>query len=490
MSTSATVRRGWFVCVLLSLLPGTPGFAQHDSLAHVYDLVVRRGHVMNPENNFSGDVDIGIDGGTIEVVADRRLEGKKTIDAEGLIVAPGFIDILSYNPNELGAWNKVEDGVTTNLAMHGGTSDPDRWYAEYGRQKPPVNYGASFFYTEARNRFNLSRYKSASADQIEKLLGIAERALSAGALGVSFSPEYIPGISAAEIVPQMLLAKKYGAPVFFHVRYSTMVPPGTNIDALNEVIEYALQTGAAVHIDHINSTGGTFSMKQSLKLLAEARKAGVDVTASIYPYNFWGTYLNSARFDPGWQERFHIGYGDLQIAGTAERLTKDSFERYRKEGKIAVAYAIPEQDVIDAIESPFVMIGSDAILGPSHNNHPRASGTFARTIALYAREKKVITLMEALAKMTIQPARLLEPIAPMMKKKGRISEGADADIVIFDYNRMQDRATVEHPEYASTGISYVIVGGRIVKDLDGLHKQVRMGKPIRGLVKRAVQMSN
>lgn len=455
-------------------------FVTPEDLEKTYDIVIRNGRVINPETGLDREgLNVGIAGGTIGVVTSRPLKGERVIDATGLVVAPGFIDNLSYDPNPLGVWNKIADGVTSNIAMHGGTSTPKSWYAHYERNRTPVHFGASFFYTQARNQFRLSRYDSASRAQIDKLVKDAEEALNNGALGISFSLEYVPGISSDEILPLMKLAHEYNVPVYFHARYSDMEEPGTNIDALNEIIGYARATGAAVHIDHIHSTGGTFSMKQSLEMIARARAEGLDITACVYPYDFWGTYLNSARFDEGWQERFRIGYGDLQIAGTSERLTEKTFQKYRKEGKLAVAYAIPEQDVIDALQAEFVMIGSDAILEPGNNNHPRASGTFARTIGLYAREKGAITLMDAIAKMTLMPAQRLEKQAPAMRRKGRIDKGMDADIVVFDYETIRDRSTVERPDLTSEGIRYVLIGGRVVLDEDGLHKDVRVGEPIR-----------
>ncbi len=464
----------WLPLVLLQLV--AQGQTTSDQM---FDLVIRNGRIIDPESRRDTiGLNIGIRGSAIAEISAAPLSGKRTIDAHGDVVAPGFIDILSYSPNSIGVWNKIADGVTTNLAMHGGAADPASWYATYEHRSPPVNYGASFFYLEARNRFVGNRYKSATPAQIRKLTIIAERALKEGALGISFSLEYCPGISPDEILPLMRLAKQYDVPVFFHARYSDMEEPGTNIDALNELIGYARETGAAIHIDHINSTGGTFSMKRSLSIIDSARQQGLDITACVYPYPYWGTYLNSARFDQGWQQRFHISYHDLQLGGSSERLTGESFSKYQKLGKLAIAYAIPAEDVEEALRSPFVMIGSDAILTSGFNNHPRASGTFARTIAVYVREKKIISLMDAIAKMTILPARRLEKNCAAMKRKGRISTGADADIVVFNVNTIADRATVERPYLPSEGFDYVLVRGKVVKDPAGIHKNVLPGRAI------------
>ncbi|MDR7417831.1 MAG: amidohydrolase family protein [Armatimonadota bacterium] len=460
---------------------GAPyGAASAAAIAPPYDVVIRNGRVMDPDTGLDATgLLIGIRGTRIAAITRDALRGRLEIDAGGRVVAPGFIDILSYDPNPYGVWYKVADGVTTNLAMHGAAVDMRAWYRAYERSRPPVHFGGAFFYTAARTRVGVGRYAAASPAQIARLAILAEAALRDGALGISMSPEYVPGTSTAEIEAMMRVARRYDVPLSIHLRYSDMEPPGTNLEAINEILAAARKTSAAVHINHLNSTGGTFSMPQSLRLLDAARIEGLDITACVYPYTFWATYLNSARFDPGWQRRFRIGYADLQLAGSAERLTSASFARYRRQGKIAVAYAIPEEDVSTALRSPLVMIGSDAILEPGNNNHPRAAGTFARTLGVYVRERRVLTLMDALRKMTIMPARRLEARAPALRRKGRLQVGADADIVVFDPATVRDNATVERPNQFSDGISHVLVAGRIVKDPRGLQRDVRPGTAVR-----------
>jgi|WetSurMetagenome_2_1015567.scaffolds.fasta_scaffold08151_3 N-acyl-D-aspartate/D-glutamate deacylase len=470
--------------VLPMILPGgTPTSRTcRETTQSSFDIVIKNGRVIDPERRLDSVQNIGIVGGTIRAMSVDAMHGKQVIDASGLIVAPGFIDVLSYDPIDPGVWTKIADGVTTALAMHGGTGDPDRWYAAYAEQRPPLHYGASFFYNQARIRVVKDRYRHASGEEREKLFAQAEKSLRRGALGVSFALEYVPGTTGDEILPLMSLAARYSLPVFFHARYSDMEEPGTNLDGLREIIGYARATRAGVHIDHINSTGGTFSMARSLALVDSARCEGLDITACVYPYPYWATYLNSARFDAGWQERFHISYGDLQLGGSSERLTRDTFLKNRRLGKLAVAYAIPDEDNRAALRASYVMIGSDAILEPGFNNHPRASGTFSRTIAVYVREQKTISLMDAIAKMTILPARRMESASVAMKRKGRLQVGADADVVVFDAERIRDRATVEHPEARSEGIHYVLIGGKVVLDGAGLHRNVRNGSAIRGML--------
>jgi dihydroorotase len=319
----------------------------------------------------------------------------------------------------------------------------------------------------------------ATPAQIDQLVTMAKEDLAGGYIAVDFEPEYTPGVEYDEIKALVEVAKDEKVPATFHARYSDDVSPGTNAEALAEILRVARDTGARVHVEHIVSTGGTYTMQQSLDTLVKARADGVEVTACTYPYDYWATYLASTRFNDGWQERFHITYEDLAIVGTGERLTASSFAQHQADNALVAAYAIPEGDVRAALRADWVMLGSDAILEPGDKNHPRSTGCFSRTIGRYARELEVLGLMDALAKATILPARLLEPGAPAMRRKGRIQVGADADLTVFDPETIIDRSSIKAPGVESEGVRYVLVAGEVVRDPSGNRLEQRPGTAIR-----------
>lgn len=460
--------------------PATIEGASAQTADHTFDLVIKGGRVMDPDSGFDAVADVGIDGDTVTLIsAAEPLTGTFAVDAAGHVVAPGFIDFLSYEPNDYGIWFKVADGVTTNLGMHGLDAPAADFFARYAGQSP-CHYGGAFDDAWHREVLGIGADSPASPDQIAELARLAEVDIRNGYLGIDLEPEYTPGVDTAEIHALGQVGARLGVPLTFHGRFSDVLPPGTNVDTLREILDTARATGCAVHVEHIISTGGTFSMAESLATLAAARQdEGIDVTACMYPYDFWATYLASHRFDPGWQERFRISYEDLEIAGTGERLTEESFARHQAENTLAVAYAIPEDDVRTCLRSPFVMLGSDAICEPHNNNHPRAAGTFARTLGRYVRDEGVIELMDGLAKMTILPARRLEGQAPDLRRKGRLQIGAHADITIFDPATVADRSTVQAPATESAGIAWVFVLGQVVKDPNGVKRDVRPGQPVK-----------
>jgi len=212
-----------------------------------------------------------------------------------------------------------------------------------------------------------------------------------------------------------------------------------------------------------------------LGMIAGARRRGLDVTTEAYPYTAGMTDLSSAVFDPGWQGRTGgIGYQDLQWVATGERLTEETFGRYRKQGGMVILHSIPEDMVRVAMADPTVMVASDGVL-ENGKGHPRGAGTYARVLGRYVREQHAVSLMDALRKMSLLPAERLG-----IQTKGRLQIGADADIAVFDPDRVTDRATFESPAQYSEGIPFVLVNGTLVVR-DG--KLVEGAAPGRGLRK-------
>jgi dihydroorotase len=249
--------------------------------------------------------------------------------------------------------------------------------------------------------------------------------------------------------------------------------------ALEEAIAAAEITGAPLHVVHISSTG-LRSTPDMLAAIAGARRHGLDVSTECYPYTAAMTDLGSALFAPGWQQGMGITYKDLQWVATGERLTPETFAKYRKQGGLVIIHAIPADIARLAVSSPLTMIASDGLI-QNGRGHPRGAGTYARVLGYYVRQQHALTLMEALRKMTLLPARRLEVRAPMMKNKGRVKVGADADLTIFNPQRVIDKATYEQVAY-SEGMQYVLVGGVPVVSQGKLVEGVEPGEAIRAPV--------
>ncbi|MBS1846974.1 MAG: amidohydrolase family protein [Actinobacteria bacterium] len=457
--------------------PALEGAAAQPPADHVYDIVIKGGRVIDPDSGFDRVVDVGIDKGTITGFGKAVGSGRKTIDATDKVVSPGFIDVLSYEPDTRGAWYKIADGVTTNLGMHGmqqGWWAPD-FFTHY-QGTTPVHFGGAFSDHWVRyHKLGLDVGATATASQAAQLADIFESQLRKGWLGIAFEPEYTPGVDFAEMLALAHVAQRHDVPCFIHGRFSSYAEESQTVP---EIIKLGEQSGAAVHVAHLPSTGGTWDTAAALEAIDAAVEAGHDVTFCLYPYHYWGTYAASTRFGPGWQQRFRISYGDLQVAGTTNRLNASTFATAQARNSLTIAYAIPEKSVQLTLEHPRGLIGSDAIVDTG-NNHPRSSGTFCRVLGYWVREKKVISLPQALAKMTILPARRLEKSCPQLRRKGRLQRGADADICIFDPDTVTDTATVANPVAYSTGIDWVLSAGVPAKTPDGLQRNHVVGQAIR-----------
>jgi N-acyl-D-aspartate/D-glutamate deacylase len=219
-----------------------------------------------------------------------------------------------------------------------------------------------------------------------------------------------------------------------------------------------------------------------VQMVAGARAHGLDVTDDAYPYGAASAGIETAIFDPGWRERLGIDYGDLQWLSTGERLTQKTFEQYRKTGGMLIIYLVPDDIVQQVVSNPDVMITSDGVVYEGHG-HPRLAGTFARVLGLYVRQKHTMTLMDALRKMTLLPAQMMEPQVPEMKNRGRLKVGADADITVFDPNSVIDNATYEQPLLPSSGIPFVLVNGALVVKNGQFMEGVNPGQPVRAAIR-------
>ena len=448
--------------LLFLLLAASVALAQSKN----YDLVILHGRVMDPATNTDRWANLGISGGKIAIVTDQPITGAKTIDARGLVVAPGFIDLHSHGQDAENYRYKAMDGVTTALELEVGVGDIDRWYA--ARQgKALINYGATVGHIPARDEVmhdsstflphDHAMNDAASPQQIAEMQQILDRGLKAGALGVGFGVNYVPAASHEEVLDMFRVAARYHAPAFVHLRNAGTKEPASGMSALEEVIADAAISGAPLHVVHISSVG-LRATPDLLRAIADAQKRGLDVTTECYPYTAAQTDLASALFNPGWQEIMGISYHDLQWTATGERLTQETFEKYRKQGGMVVIHAIPENIADLSVASPLTMIASDGMIS-NGKGHPRGAGTYARVLGYYVRQKHALTLMEGLRKMTSMPAERLAPRAPMMKERGRLAVGTVADITVFDPERVIDKATYEQPAQYSAGMRYVLVGG-------------------------------
>jgi hypothetical protein len=457
---------------------------------------------MDPESGLDATRNVGISNGKIARISAEPLTGKRVVSAKGLVVAPGFIDLHQHGQDNDSGRVKAFDGVTTALEMEIGVAD----VANFLKQKDGhslINYGTSASHAAARAlvfgaplpagvigphagipeilpKSGPATNQPATPEQIDAIRDRLRAQLDAGGLAIGMGIQYTPGATRLEVIDMFRLAAERGVPVYTHVRSFGSGEPGSDIESVSEVIGAAAISGASLHIVHINSTCLRDAI-ECLSLVAGARARGLDVTTEAYPYIAGMTIINSALFNPGWREKLGIEYSALQIPDTGERLTKERFEELHNSSKPqGVLMFANTQEVVDkVIPNPLVMIASDGAEG-----HPRNAGTYSRVLAQYVREKGSITLMDAIRKMSLMPAQRLEKSTPAGRAKGRLQEGADADVVVFDAQAITDRATYKAPMETSAGMQFVIVGGTVLIDEGKLVPNTYPGKALVGTGKQ------
>lgn len=382
--------------------------------------------------------------------------------------------------------------MTSALELEIGTDDVDRWYAER-EGKALIHHGVSIGHPPVRmaalgdpveflppSTSNANR-KAASAAEIAEIRRRIEHGLRRGAPAVGFGLQYTSAASREEVLEAFRAAAAFGASCHVHLRHGGTKETDNCLTGLEEVLAASASAGAPLHVVHLHSTSVGWTPR-ALKAVADARARGVDVTAECYPYTAGMTRIQSAIFDGDWRTSRGIDYQDLLWPPTGERLTAESFERYRKLGGLVAVFSIPEEAVRAALADPEVIVGSDGIR-EGGSWHPRSAGTCARVLGRYVREEKVLTLMDAVRKMSLLPARRLERRAPVFRDKGRIRPGADADLTLFDPATVIDRATYEKPTEPSAGIRHVFVDGVAVVREGRLVADVLPGRPLRAPIR-------
>jgi N-acyl-D-aspartate/D-glutamate deacylase len=436
--------------------------------AQQYDLVIEGGRVMDPETGLDAVRNVGITAGKIERISAEALTGKRMLSARGLVVAPGFIDLHQHGQELESQKVKAFDGVTTALEMEIGVPDVEKFLREKEGHSL-IHYGTTASHLAARAaalgtplhddeilpNTGPATNQSATAEQLSAIKTRLDQQLDAGALGIGFGIQYAPGTTRSEIIQMFRLAAGRNVPVFTHVRSFGRIEPGSSIEAVSEVIGAAAITGASLHIVHINSSCGKDGL-ECLAMVAGARARGLDVTTEAYPYTAGMTSITSALFNPGWKDKLGIDYSNLVLPNTGEHLTKERFEQLHSSSQAqeVLLFSNTEEIVDSIITQPLTMIASDG--GPGH---PRNAGTYSKVLARYVRQQGTLTLMDALRKMSLMPAQCLERTTPAARHKGRLQEGADADVVVFDPATIQDRSTYQAPMEPSIGMRYVLVGG-------------------------------
>jgi len=460
---------GSLFTLCLSLL----GLAQ----AQDYELVISNGRVMDPESDLDGIRHLGINAGRIVVISDSPLSGSREINADGLVVAPGFVDIHAHGQTEEAYRLMVQDGVTSGFELEIGTAHVGEWYGERAGGQV-LNYGISIGHIPIRmvlfddpGRFlpmAAGGSGIAGPEIMDRMAEMMRQGIAEGAVAVGFGLAYTPAATETEFEAMLDIATEAGATAHIHTR--------GGLTGLQQIIDSAREAETPLHIVHANSSGGS-SISDFLGIIQSARDSGQDVTTEMYPYGASYSDIASALFD-NWQDWEEDRFQRNMWVATGERLTRESFGRYRQIGGGVITFSRTEDQTRTALRHPLTMIASDGRILDGRG-HPRSSGTYAKVLGQYVRDEQIIDLMDALRRMTIEPASRLEAFVPAMRNKGRIRIGADADITVFDPATIIDRATYTEPTLPSQGIEYVLVNGAVVLDGGTLNPAIRAGVAIR-----------
>ncbi|MDP3546702.1 MAG: amidohydrolase family protein [Phreatobacter sp.] len=494
------------------------------SSAGPFDCVIRGGRVIDPESGLDTVCDVAVKDGRIAAIGAVSGDGSREIDAKGLVVAPGFIDLHAHGQTVAADRMQAFDGVTTTLELEAGVLPVALWYENQARNGRVLNYGTAANWVFARiaamigaePEANLGFMGRNSNDKrwIENVATDAEMAeilrrirqgLDEGGIGIGILNAYAPGAGVKEMSAVCSLAAEYAVPTYTHVAYASNIDPKSSIEAYTRLVGYAGSTGAHMHICHFNSTS-LQDVERAAALIGKAQDLGLKITVEAYPYGTGSTVLGATFFaDPAFRERTGGPYESIQMVDTGRTfhnrdellaaqaqdpgslvlwhfLDVEANPRHRDLLDVSVLYpggAIASDAMPWTNPDGSVYDGEDWPLPEGTSSHPRSSGTFTRFLRQYVRERGMLPLIDGLAKCTLIPAQILEESTPAMRSKGRLKVGADADIVVFDFDTLTDRSEFKAMNRASEGMRHVLVNGEAVIADGDLVRAARPGHPVR-----------
>jgi N-acyl-D-glutamate deacylase len=495
----------------------------------VYDIVLTNGRVIDPETYLDGKYNVGIKGDQIAVISDQPLQGKEIIDVSGLIVSPGFIDTHAHGQNITSARVQAYDGVTTALELEAGILPIGEFYDNTTKEGRPINFGASVGWAFARvvtfnpekavkgkpvpildfmfGNMGLKEWVEdlADGDQLEQILEMTEQGLKEGGIGIGVPWGYAPGAGLKELQELWELAAKYERPTYTHVQNLSMLDPNSSFKNHIELMGLAAATGAQTHVCHLNSTS-LRDITAIREVVKNAQAAGLPITTEAYVYGAGESGIGAAEFDPeDVRERMGLDWSDFTLVKTNKDFSsKEEFVKARTEnpGDQVIVHFLREDDkahdaaLLDiSVLYPGAAICTDAIawvkpdgsfywgdewpLRKDLSNHPRAAGNYSRFLRKWVREREVISWMDAIRRTSLNACLILEECVPAMKKKGRLQEGMDADIVVFDPETITEMATFRDPCQVSKGMKHVIVNGAFLIRDESLDTEAMPGRAVR-----------
>ena len=502
--------------------------------AQQFDVLIINGKIIDGTGNSWFYADVAIkDGKIVYVGKTNNVTAPKVINAKGLIVAPGFIDVHGHIENGVfenpSAGNYIYDGVTTVITGNCGGSADDlkTFFWRIDSMKPSINVASLVGHNTVRRLAMGLNNRLASPEEQKKMEELVAQAMKDGAVGLSTGLIYLPGMysNTAEVIGLAKAAAAYNGVYASHIRDEEN---GVK-NAINEAINIGKAANIPVQISHFKVSGPANwgRSKETLPMIEVARKEGYDVTIDQYPYSASSTNLGIRL--PDWalaggsdslkkrisdpvmrkqiikemlamQDKYkYKNYGYAYVANHSADTTfngkniseinklkgrkpKMKFEAetildmMMAGGAQMVYHSMNEDDVRHFMKYPFNMIGADGgvVVYGKGMPHPRAYGTNARVLAKYVREEKLVSIEEMIRRMTSLAAQKFQ-----LKDRGLIKEGMAADIVVFDLDEVTDKATFEQPHQFSSGFHYVLVNGQLVIE-DGKHTGARNGATLKG----------